>query len=430
MQEYREIMYRWSEVMDGRVVIYDYDQGMLVWRDIPDPSFATVRSSYQHYLKAGILGIATESRGAFATTFLNLYIRGQLAWNPEADIDALLAEFYPTFYGPAAEPMAAYWGAIFQAWEETPVTEHEYFVIPAIYTQELVETLRGHLEQAEAAYAVEGRAQVPIYGERLAFTRASFNVIDLYTQMSRAGATEGDYVRAAAIGEKGRAAQLELANMNPLFTTRVVNVAAQTEKHGPAWWPGEVKQMRDLAALTDGTQGTLVQTLPLEWAYRRDPRDTGMVMRWSTAPVDLTHWNSLPDKGSFASRMHDGSHWEMVRSDLYLQAQGVLHPDWHYYNGLGWYRTDVTIDEATAGKTVHLRFPGLFNECWLYVNGYLVKYRPQKHMWWNNSYAFEWDVDLSEHLQPGTNTIALRINNVHHMGGMFRRPFLYEPKAE
>ena len=36
-QEYREMMYRWAKVMQGRVVIYDYDQGMLVWRDIPEP---------------------------------------------------------------------------------------------------------------------------------------------------------------------------------------------------------------------------------------------------------------------------------------------------------------------------------------------------------------------------------------------------------
>ena len=34
--EYRAIMARWSKVMQGRVIIYDYDQGMLVWRDLPD----------------------------------------------------------------------------------------------------------------------------------------------------------------------------------------------------------------------------------------------------------------------------------------------------------------------------------------------------------------------------------------------------------
>jgi hypothetical protein len=34
-------------------------------------------------------------------------------WNPDQDIDAVLKEFYLKFYGPAAEPMADYWSAIY-----------------------------------------------------------------------------------------------------------------------------------------------------------------------------------------------------------------------------------------------------------------------------------------------------------------------------
>ena len=78
----------------------------------------------------------------------------------------------------------------------------------------------------------------------------------------------------------------------------------------------------------------------------------------------------------------------------------------------------------------HLRFPGLFNECWLYVNGKEVGYRKQGKLWWLNNYAFEWDVDLAGKLKAGKNTIALRANCEHHFGGMFRRPFLYQAKEE
>src|SRR5262245_35791964 len=148
-QEYKEIMYRWAKVMQGRVVIYDYDQGMLVWRDIPNPSIASIRNDIKHYRKAGILGVSTESRGAMATIFLNLFLRGQLYWNPDADVDALLAEFYEKFYGPAAKPMAAFWTAINDAWEKSSITEHEYFVIPAIYTPTMIAKLRQHLQEAE-----------------------------------------------------------------------------------------------------------------------------------------------------------------------------------------------------------------------------------------------------------------------------------------
>jgi len=424
-QEYRDIMYRWAEVMQGRVAIYDYDQGMLVWRDLPNPSFATIRENMKHYRKAGILGIGTESRGAIATVFLNLFMRGQLMWNPDADLNALLAEFYEKFYGPAAKPMAAYWGAIFQAWDDTIVTEHEYFIAPAIYTPALIKELRKHLEAAEAAAKGSNDAKLQ---ERIKFTRLSFEVLSNYIAMVHAAATECDYKTAATAGEKGLAARKELAAMNTTFTTRVLGVAEESEASGPAWWPGEVKQYRDLLAFIDGTKGTLLTKSPLEWAFRRDPHDTGIVRRWPAGPVDLTHWRSLKNRGGIEGHMHSGSHWEMLRTDLYAQAQGVLHPDYNYYNGLAWYRADVELGSGAAKGKVHVFFPGLFNECWLYVNGYLVAHRPFPAMWWLSDYKFEWDVDLTGKVQPGKNTIAVRIHNPHHMGGMFRRPFLYAPK--
>jgi hypothetical protein len=63
---------------------------MLVWRDLPNPSHQAFAFAVKHYARAGILGIGTESRGATATTFLNLFLRGQLMWNPDADVPALL----------------------------------------------------------------------------------------------------------------------------------------------------------------------------------------------------------------------------------------------------------------------------------------------------------------------------------------------------
>ncbi|MBM3979010.1 MAG: DUF4838 domain-containing protein [Planctomycetes bacterium] len=441
--EYKEMMYRWAEVMQGRVVIYDYDQGMLVWRDLPNPSIQSIRQDIKHYKKAGILGVSTECRNAIATVFLNLHVRAQLYWNPDADVDAMLAEFYTNFYGPAAKPMAEYWNGILKAWEDSIVTEHEHFVIPVIYTPALVEKLRKHLAEAEKLATLPGgevtRGQ-QLYYNRVKFARLSFNVIDHYTAMARAAATDGDYKAATAAGEKALAARLELAKMNPTFTTRVVGVAAEGKDSGPAWFPGEVEQYRALGSLTDGTKGTLVQKLPLEWAFRRDPHDTGVVSGWARKPVDLKWWTSTdplldlpmgaPPKFADPTDRHrlNPGHWGMLRTDLYMQAQGVVSPDYHSYTGLAWYRTDVTLP-AQAGKT-HVMFPGLFNEAWLYVNGELVAHRAYKEPWWLSDYKFEWDVDLTGHLKAGANTVAVRVNNPHHFGGMFRRPFLYKPAGK
>jgi hypothetical protein len=111
-----------------------------------------------------------------------------------------------------------------------------------------------------------------------------------------------------------------------------------------------------------------------------------------------------------------------------MQAQGIVSPDYHGYTGHAWYRTDFELPADAAKGPLHIRFPGLFNECCLYVNGHLVAHRPYKEPWWLTDYKFEWDVDLAGHVKAGTNTIAVRLYNPHHFGGMFRRPFVYKPK--
>jgi hypothetical protein len=419
--EYREMMYRWAKIMGGRLAIYDYDQGMLVWRDIPNPSVQGLEQDFRHYRRAGILGVDTESRNAIGTIFFNLHFRGQLLWNPDLEVKAMLADFYPRFYGPAAAPMSRYWGAILATWNDSIVTEHEYFVAPAIYTPGLVETLRKELESAEATVKSHKNKAVL---DRMAFTRLSFTILENYLSMVRAAAGECDYAKAAAFGEKGLAAREEMTRMNGTFTTY-----KKIGEHGPAWWPGEVQQMRDLGALAGGPKGKLVAKLPLEWAFRRDPKDLGLKEGWGLRAPDLSFWDSKGKAMTVEARKdYPPGEWERVRSDLYLQAQGVRSPDAQSYTGHGWYAAEVDLTAEQAGGPVRLLFPGLFNECWIYIDGkeaaHREKYNP---MWWFNDYKFEWDVDLAGKLKAGKNLLTLRIHNPHHLGGMFRRPFLYAP---
>ncbi len=419
--EYREMLYRWAKIMGGRLAIYDYDQGMLVWRDIPNPSIQGLEQDFRHYRKAGILGVDTESRNAIGTVFFNLHFRGQLLWNPDLKVKDLLAEFYPKFYGPAAGSMSRYWNAILAAWNDTIVTEHEYFVAPAIYTPDLVETLRKELEAAEAAAKACTDRRIL---DRMAFTRLSFTILENYLAMVRAAAGECDYAKAAASGEKGLAAREEMTRMNGTFTTY-----KKIGEHGPAWWPGEVQQYRDLAA---GPGGKIVAKLPIEWAFRRDPKDLGLKEGWGLRAPDLAFWEAKGKAMTAEARKdYPPAEWERVRSDLYLQAQGVRSPDQQSYTGHGWYAAEAELTAGQAGGPVRLMFPGLFNECWLYVDGkeaaHREKYNP---MWWFNDYKFEWDVDLAGKLKAGKNLLTLRIHNPHHLGGMFRRPFLYAPSGK
>lgn len=419
-RQYGSMVRRWSEVVGGRLAIYDYDQSMLVWRDLPNPSHHVFAREAKIYREIGILGFGTESRGALATTFLNLFFRGQLMWNPDADVPAMLAEFYGDFYGSLSEPMARYWNRIFAAWDASGVTEHEHFVIPAIYTRELVSMLRADLGEAERRLTGSpSQRDGELIRERLRFTRLGFGVIAGYVEMITAAASEADYAGAVKAGERTLSARLELAHLHPAFTTRVIGVDPETVGLGPAWLPGEVEQLRRFARLLDGTDGILVARTPLTWSFRlaeplppdwRYSGPQGVTGNWDTTPAQL----GTTSQG-----------WRPARTDLYLQAQGVRASGQSIELGHYWYRTEVEL--PATKESVHLLFPGLFNEVWLYVNGSLTAHRPYQEPWWKTDYRFEWDIDVTHVLRPGRNVIALRGFNPHHFAGMFRRPFIYRP---
>ena len=416
---YRRMVEHWARLMHGRLGIYDYDQGMLTWRDLPDPSHHVFARDVRDYARLGIVGIGTESRGAAATTFLNLFFRGQLMWNPDADVTAMLAEFYPLFYGPAASPMAHYWNRIFAAWAKAETTEHEAPAAVTIYTPALVAALRTDLERAEAAIAAPAGSMGRndgLYRQRMRFTRLSFDIIDQYVRMEHESAADIDYAAAARSGDRALKARLELAGINPIFTTRVIGREAEGPTSGAASFPGEVEQMRELSALTDGRKGTLVAKLPLLWSFRLG----------DTVPAGWTYTGAKGGEGPCsAADPSPGPDWREVRTDLYLQGQGVLRPGRDNDLGDYCYRTSIELTAADVDGGTRIMFPGLFNEAWLYVNGAAVAHRDYKEPWWQSDYRFEWDVDLAGRLRPGVNTIVLGGFNPHHFAGMFRRPFLY-----
>lgn len=427
-QELRTIMEKWARILDRRLVIYDYDQSMLVWRDLPNPSHMAVARDMKIYRDAGILGLDTESRNALATTFLNLYMRGRLMWNPDEDPQALLDDFYPRFFGPAAASMKAYWEAIFRVWSETLVTEHEYFIAQSLYTPKLIDELGRDLEAAEAALAPvrdQGatlRRNDRFYLERLQFVRLGYEVLRNYMAMVRSAASDGDYAAAVEAGERGLKARDDLTAMNKAFTTTRL-------EESYAFWPGEVAQYRELLSLFDGKKGELIIKLPLEWAFHRDPHGEGEKRGFASAPVDLSYWRAHGGDYNIETRKDYPDEWEMVRTDLYVQAQGVRFLDQHNYVGDIWYRTKLDLSAAQAGTATRLMFPGLFHACDLFIAGRKVAERAQRPLWWHNDYRFQWDVPLEGALRADENDIALRCHIPGHMGGMFRRPFLYSAQT-
>ena len=397
-RELEAIIEGWTRLSD-HLLLYDYDQGMLVWRGLPESHLYKLRQDIPRLHRMGVKGFTTEARMTTFVTGLNHYLRYRLYWDVEADVDDLLDEFYRLYYGPAARSMRGYWETLDRAWAKSGVTEHEYQVIPAVFTPDVLSDLQRHQEKAERK-AEESDAEEVL--RRLDWTRRNLDHLLLYVEMYRAAATDADYIRAAQLGAQLREMEQALWNWDPSMF-RLYGEEAP-------WSGGEVIQYREMAARIDGSRGKLLARLPLEWRFRRDPRDTGVVQRWFDAD-------------------HPIEDWQLLRTDLYWEAQGIRDEEGWGYDGFAWYAVDLQLDEIPP-EEVSLTFPGLLGAGWIFVNGVGVHHQPFPDLWWFSDYRFTSEAPIGQYLRRGRNRIVLRVENVIHFGGLFRRPFLWRVSAE
>ncbi len=75
---------------------------------------------------------------------LNIFVTARFYWDPDQDLDALLSAYYERFFGPAAEPMRAFYETSERTWTRLAATD--------------IEAILGHLARAETAAATDAQA--------------------------------------------------------------------------------------------------------------------------------------------------------------------------------------------------------------------------------------------------------------------------------
>ncbi|MCX7047858.1 MAG: DUF4838 domain-containing protein [Candidatus Sumerlaeota bacterium] len=68
-----------------------------------------IREAVQRYAKLGATSMDAESGNNWGVHGLGYYVANKLMWNPDADVDALLADFYVKAFGPGAQAMRRYY---------------------------------------------------------------------------------------------------------------------------------------------------------------------------------------------------------------------------------------------------------------------------------------------------------------------------------
>jgi len=112
--ETREQVLGWAERAE-RLLIREYVGGV----NLPD--VRVLAEDLRWFREIGADGWVTEIHPEHWLPRERTWVLANLLWNPDADIDALLADFFASAYGPAREPMRAVYDMLEQALRDAPV---------------------------------------------------------------------------------------------------------------------------------------------------------------------------------------------------------------------------------------------------------------------------------------------------------------------
>jgi len=397
-----QMLERWCELCKN-VWIYGYNYNMLVSGLTPLPEFTKLRRDFPLMKKWGVIGFHDESRNVWAEAGIaSRYLRAQLEWNADADVDAILDDFFDKWYGPAAPPMRAFYVALDEAVTRAPIHGHEDRVMPEVYTPELLARLERHVAQAEQLARTD-RHKLHVRADRLIYEHLA-----AYMGLAAAEAA-GDFAAAVARADAMLSLRGQLHAINPFFIW-----PDEKGYHTGVWYwtiSDRKKYYQSLVEKTAGRAGTLLAMAPQKAAFRVDPHDEGIFAGWHQPALDETGWTIVDTTRPFYRQGYD-------------DARG------HPYVGHVWYRLKFDVPAAAEGKKVVLCVPVVVTEAWCWVNGAYAGHRPYQEAYVRPA---EMEIDVTPLVRAGqSNVIAIRVDTslspAQAAEGMQSRALLYSPK--
>lgn len=396
-QREAEMLKQWCK-QSKNVWMYTYIDQMMVSALTPIPEVHKLRHDMPLLKKWGVMGMLDESRNVLAECAIqSRYLRAQMEWNAGLDVDVLMNDYYTNWYAGAAKPMKAFYEAIENAFDTTPIHGHEDRILPEVYTPKLMAELAADLALGEQL-ADTDRAKQHVQADRLIYQHLQAYVAmtnDEMTCQFADAAKQADYMLSL---------RKKMHELNPFLSPEG---ALPYEYWG-------VTQRRDyyqsLADLTDGKKGDMVAILPDTAVFKTDPRDDGVVGGWFAPDYSEAGWKPI-----------------LTTHPFYMQ--GYQDKDNYPYLGNIWYRMTVDVPASAIGKKVMLYSTVLETEGWVWVNGQFCGHRPYAAAYIR---PYPLDVDVTSGLKPGKNTIAIRVNTslgaAQEASGLLSRLFLYSPK--
>jgi hypothetical protein len=334
----------------------------------------------------GCIGINLESLVNWETYGPHLYQSIRLAYDPDADSDAMMDDYFMKFYGSAAGPfMKQYWMSIDEAFANMKCESGSFFALHLVYTPQFLGKLAGLIEKA--ADAAGGDAD---YLARIEITSQGLKNAQQFIQL-RDAMNRGDFAAAKRV-------------YDDLYARNEVEL---NKGYGNHYTLNYLKRFVGTHVLA-GTEATaapnkVLQVLADRMKLAYDLKDNGFELGYHKSDFDDSKWQDVATYGNT------------------LNAQGL--PD---TKSIMWYRTAMNVSSRHGKLT--LFFTEVDGQAvTVYVNGVEVAALERE------ARRKPFEVDVTDAVKSGRNAVAIRVDHRRitelFLGGIVR-PVLLIGKAD
>ena len=371
---------------------------------VPFSKLSIWKHDIPYLKKKGCIGISLESLVNWEIYGPHLYQSIRLAYNPDADSDAMMDDYFMKFYGREAGPfMKQYWLSIDKAFANMKCESGSFFALNLVYTPQFLGQLEGLVKKASSA--AEGDKA---YSARVAMMAQGLKNAVQYIQI-RDAMNKGDFTGAKKIYD-----QLYARNESELhkgygnhYTLNYLN--RFVGRHITA------------GATATAAPAKVLQVLPDRMKLMYDHEDMGVEKNYHKPDFDDSKWK------------------EVATYSNTLNAQGL--PD---IKSIMWYRTSLNVPRRHAlletlerdGVRQTGRFPtgqGRLTLFFTEVDGYAVT------VYVNGSEVVSlgsearrvpFEADITNMVVPGENVVVVKVDHRKitelFLGGIIRPVLLIE----
>ena len=322
----------WAAIAD-KIGYYNYMYN-LADATLPFFKFTPCKKDFPYLKDKGLAAMTLEVLSNWYIYGPHIYLGLRLAYDPAADADAVMEDYWLKFYGPQAAPhMKAYWMGIDEAASRMACHSGGFYGLAQAYTPDFLTRCQASL--AKAADAARGNA---MYAERVAMAADGLKNAADYRRINEAMA-RGEFTKARETYD-AMIARIEA----------LVAKGAANREYGTAYLERFLGKIVAAGVAATAPPNKCLQVLPDQWRFAHDEQDSGLARRFHEAGFDDSRWPLA-------------STYEKT-----LDAQGL------HKTTILWYRTPLKVP-ARQGRLV-LFFAEVDGWSEVYVNGKKIAFTP------------------------------------------------------